>query len=449
MTGSFFPWPWRARALSAKLCLHTGNVLPTGRHGLPTKLRRGCKVHVENMDVYTKLGLAPIINASGTVTRLGGAPLPEAVLQAFHDAAQESVPLEQLQAAASRRIAEITGTEAALVTAGSAAGLTLGAAAILTGHDLAKIERLPHCDGFPHEFVIAREQRSGYDHAVRASGARLIEVGFNEIVANAGVRRTEAWEYEAAFGPNTAGVVYVFASDSRPELTEVVERAHRHDLPVLVDGAGELPPRSNLTSIADTGADLISFSGGKAIRGPQSTGILCGRRVLVAAAAVQMLDMDDHLELWDPPPELFDKGKLGGIPRHGIGRGLKVSKEEIVALLTALELFASGAYDAELEMFRNYLQTIAESVRAAPVTCEIIDQADGETPPVLEIAIDESAIGRTAFDVCRDLRKGTPAVYVGHGRLAEGKLVVRPICLNQSRAEILAKRLSEELRVEG
>src|SRR6516164_8899690 len=163
------------------------------------------------MNIYERYGVTPIINASGSVTRLGGAPMPEAVLEAFHEAAGEAVSLERLQAAASTRIAELTGMEAGLVTAGSSAALTLGAAAILTGHDLAKMERLPHCDGFPHDFIIAREQRSGYDHAVRAAGARLVEVGFNEIVANAGVRRTEAWEFEAAFGPNTTGVVYVFS----------------------------------------------------------------------------------------------------------------------------------------------------------------------------------------------------------------------------------------------
>src|SRR5690348_11119915 len=212
------------------------------------------------MTIYQRFGVTPIINASGSVTRLGGAPMPEAVLQAFHEAAAEAVSLEQLQVAASRRIAQVTGTEAGLVTAGSAAALTLGTAAILTGYDLAKMERLPYCEGFPHEFVIAREQRSGYDHAVRAAGARLVEVGFNEIVANAGVRRTEAWEYEAAFGPNSAGVMYVFSPTSQPPLAEVVERAHRFRLPVLVDAAGELPPRANLTSIAASGADLVAFS---------------------------------------------------------------------------------------------------------------------------------------------------------------------------------------------
>src|SRR5256885_7441270 len=117
------------------------------------------------MSIVHDWGLEPVINASGSVTRLGGAPMPEAVLEAFRAAARECVPLDQLQGVASRAIAAATGAEAGLVTSGAAAALTLGAAAILTGYDLGRMERLPHCNGFPHEFVVAREQRNGYDHA--------------------------------------------------------------------------------------------------------------------------------------------------------------------------------------------------------------------------------------------------------------------------------------------
>ena len=397
------------------------------------------------MSIYENFGLVPIINATGTATRLGGPPMPLAVLEALRQAASQTVPLEQLQAAASKLIARVTNTQAGLVTAGSAAALTLGAAAILTRYDLAKMEQLPQSDGFPNELIIAREQRSGYDHAVRASGARLREVGFNEIVANAGVRRTEVWEYEAAFGPNTAGVFYVYAASSQPPLEEVVDRAHRHNLPVLVDAAGELPPRSNLTSIPATEADLVAFSGGKAIRGPQSTGILCGRWDLVAAAAVQLLDMDDHLELWNPPSDFIDKNKLGGIPRHGIGRAMKVSKEHIIALMAALELFVSGTYDKELDAYRSYLEIIAAQIRDSPAQSKISEPDDGQSPPILEVTVEQATVGRTAFVICRDLRNGTPPVYVGHARLAEGKLVLNPICLDAEQANTLARRLRQEL----
>ena len=371
--------------------------------------------------------------------------MPDKVLEAFHEASRAAVPLEQLQAAASRRIAEATATEAGLVTAGAASALTLGTAAILTGNDLGKMESLPHCDGFPNEFIVAREQRNGYDHAVRAAGARLVEVGFNEIVSNAGVRRTEVWEYEAAIGPDTAGILYVYGTASRPPLEEVADLAHRRRLPVLVDAAGELPPRSNLKSIPASGADLVAFSGGKSIRGPQSTGILCGRRELIGAAAVQMLDMDDHLELWDPPSDFIDKAALRGIPRHGIGRGFKVSKEEIVALLIALQLFSSGAYDELHRKARALLEKIAERVNGCPIHCEIADKGDGESLPLLEITIDQAAIGKSAIEVCRALRQGEPPIYVSHSALREGKLRVNPLHLDESSSEVLAARLREEL----
>lgn len=394
------------------------------------------------MSIFEDWGLEPIINAAGAVTRLGGAPMPDAVLEAFCAAAHETVPLDTLQGVASRALAEATGAEAGLVTSGAAAALTLGTAAILTGYDLGRMERLPHCDGFPHEMIVAREQRNGYDHAVRAAGARLVEVGFNEIVAGAGVRRTEVWEYEAAFGPLTAGVLYVHDPERAPPLAEVVARAHRRRLPVLVDAAGELPPRANLRALLATGADLVAFSGGKAIRGPQATGILCGRRDLVGAAAVQMLDMDDHFELWEPPADLIDRGRLAGIPRHGIGRALKVSKEQIVALLTALKLFASGAYDAELPVRRRRLEQVAAALDGLPVRCLVRVPADGESLPLLEIALGEPA---AAMDVCRRLRRGRPSVQVGHGLLHEGKLVVNPLHLTEERTAILARRLREEL----
>ena len=396
------------------------------------------------MGIYEQFGVTPIINASGAVTRLGGAPMPDEVLNAFNEATRASVPLEQLQAAASKVIAEATGTEAGLVSAGAASALTMGTAAILTGYDLGRMEQLPHSDGFPNEFVVAREQRSGYDHAVRAAGARLVEVGFNEIVANAGVRRTEAWEYEAAFGPNTAGILYVYSPTSRPPLEELVDVAHRHQLPVLVDAAGELPPRSNLKSIAATGADLVAFSGGKSIRGPQSTGILCGRRDLIGPAVAQLLDMDDHLELWNPPASLIDKAKLRGIPRHGIGRGFKVSKEEIIALLVALQLFTSGAYDKEVFKAHARLNRIVEKLNASPVQCSIRDK-DGESLPLLEITVDEGAAGRGAMEICQSLRNGNPPIYVSHGGLREGKLLINPLHLNDSNAETLAERIRQEL----
>ena len=383
------------------------------------------------MSVYTDLGLKPIINASGAVTRLGGAPMPEAVLTAFRVAAAECVPIEELQGVASEVISEITGAESGLATAGAAASLTLGAAAMLTGLDPGRMEQLPNTRGMANEIIVAREQRNGYDHCVRASGVSLVEIGMNEIVGNAGVRRTEIWEYEAAIGPGTAGILYNYGRHSEPDLRNVVDLAHERDLPVLVDAAGELPPKSNLQDVATTGADLVCFSGGKAIRGVQSTGILCGRRDLIAAAALQMLDMDEHWELWSPPPALIDKSLLPGLPRHGIGRGFKVSKEEIVALLTGLRLFADGAYDNDYDVGLELLRSIADELADNPVSCWLEEDPQCERLPQLTIEIDEDAIGTTAMEICRNLRKGDPPIYVGHGMLKQARLVINPLHLKR------------------
>ena len=135
----------------------------------------------------------------------------------------------------------------------------------------------------------------------------------------------------------------------------------------------------------------------------------------------QLLDMDDHLELWDPPASLIDRAKLRGIPRHGIGRGFKVSKEEIIALLVALQLFTSGAYDEEVSKARARLNRIVEKLTDVPAQCSLRDKEDGESLPLLELAINETAAGRGAMEICQSLRNGVPPIYVSHGGLARGK----------------------------
>jgi D-glucosaminate-6-phosphate ammonia-lyase len=399
------------------------------------------------MNIYQQWGVLPIINASGSVTRLGGAPMSPEVLAAFVAAAEESVVLEQLQAAASRYIAEVTGAEAGLVTAGSAAALLLGSAAILTGYDLGRMEQLPHTEDFPHEFLVAREHRNGYDHAVRAAGVRFREVGFQEMVAGAGVRRVETWEYVAAITPRTAGIFYVFGPDSQPHLEQLVATAHAHELPVLVDAAGEVPPKSNLRRLVESGADLIAISGGKGIRGPQATGILCGTRELIGAAALQMFDHDDHWDLWTPPDAWFDRARLPGLPRHGIGRALKVSKEQIIALLVALRRFQEGAHEMDQARFESFLRRIASALQEHGLPChlQVPPSSDSESLPILEIEVREEPGGWTATEACRRLRQGTPPVYVGHGRLSAGRLVINPLHLTEHRTEQLIECLLDVL----
>ena len=396
------------------------------------------------LSVYDEFGVRTIINVAGSSTRVGGALMPLDVIEAMSEAASSSVNMVELQAAVSRSIAAATGAEAGYVTSGAAAGLTLGTAAILAGLDPGKMERLPDTTGMKNEFIISREHRSGYDHSVRLAGARLVEVGMNEQVAGAGVRRTEAWEYEVAMTENTAGIAYTVTADSQPPLDQVVEIAHRHDIPVLVDAAAQLPPISNLRKFIEIGADLVAFSGGKALRGPQSTGILCGGRDYIASVALQHLDTDEHFGIWDPPEELIPKSRIIGMPRHGIGRGFKVSKENAIGLLTALKLFSDGRYSPDLEEQRGYLEYIADGLSGLPVEPRI-DLPDGEGYPMLHLVIDAPTLGKSGFDVSRELKLGSPGVFVNEGALSQDTLVVHPLNLDQPRTEALTRQLRNAL----
>ncbi len=393
--------------------------------------------------VYTQFGVRTIINVAGSSTRVGGAPMPPEVIQAMADAARDSVSMMELQAAASRYIARVTGAEAGYVTAGASAGLTLGTAAILAGLDPAKMERLPDTTGMKNEVIISREHRSGYDHAIRLAGATLVEVGMNEQLSGAGVRRTEAWEYEAAITERTAAIAYVATRTSTPPLAEVVEIARKHRVPVLVDAAAQLP--SGLRQLIQTGADLVSSSGGKGLRGPQPSGILCGRREYIASVALQHLDMDEHFEIWDPPEDLIPKSTLSGIPRHGIGRGFKVGKEEILGLLTALKLFEEGRHASAAEEGRKHLESVSEGLADLPVEPRLILPRTSTGSPSLHLVLNTQALGRSAFAISRELKQGNPGIFVNEGRLDQDTLVISPLHLDQARTAALTQRLQAVL----
>jgi len=396
------------------------------------------------VDVFDDLGVTPIINVAGSNTRLGGAlPLPE-VVQAMAAASQASVSMERLQAAASQVIASVTGAQAGYVTSGAAA-LTLGSAACMTGLDIGRMDRLPDSSTMPNEIIIARDQRSGYDHAIRASGARLIEVGMNEVVSGAGVRGVESWEYAAAITDRTAAIAYFARPGARPALEEVVEVARARHVPVLVDAAAQLPPARNLRAFIDRGADLVCFSGGKALRGPQNTGILCGRADLIAAAALQNLDLDEPWDLWEPSPTLIPKRPLAGMPRHGIGRGFKVSKEAIVGLLTALKLFSAERVSQEADRRQALVDSIARGLDGIEHVDVRTDPADGEqaaTRVDLEI---KSGARVSAGEAARRLQHGSPPIYADLTRLDQDILAINPMNLTEDQVEVVVRRFREVL----
>jgi L-seryl-tRNA(Ser) seleniumtransferase len=226
--------------------------------------------------------------------------------------------------------------------------------------------------------------------------------------------------------------------------------AHRHRLPVLVDAAAQLPPVENLRRFIASGADLVVFSGGKAIRGPQGTGILCGQRELIASAALQQLDLDVRPETWRPPEPYLCRDALRGIPHHGIGRGFKVSKEEIVGLLVALDRFVALDHAAEQARQVALLVAIRDRLADAPhIRVRLLSAAETGRDPLLEVCVDETAIGVSAFALSLALQQGEPPVHLGERRAPQGILIVNPVGLREGEAEIVATRLQALCREGG
>jgi D-glucosaminate-6-phosphate ammonia-lyase len=389
------------------------------------------------MGVYEDLGVTPLINAAGFKTRLGGTSLPAYVIAAMAEAATGTVDIAVLQARASEIIAEITGAEAGYVTCGAAAALTLAAAACITRLDVRKIEMLPDTGGIPNELIIYRSHRNSYDHAWRAAGAKLIEIGLNDRAVGSGIRSLEAWEIEAAITDRTVGVAYVVTSPEDPPLRMVTEVAHKKGIPVIVDAAAQLPPEENLRCFIADGADLVAFSGGKAIRGPQASGFLCGRKELIQSVALNHLDFDLDLKLTTPPPDLIPVDRLPGLPHHGIGRGFKVGKEEIVGFLVALKRFAErGGQDDERGRLRRLAERIVGDLsRVQEVDCEIIGPDDS-----VEVHVRFRDPGRAAA-VYRALARGNPPVIVSEELLTQGKLVIAVVPVREDQVGALTNAI--------
>lgn len=407
-------------------------------------------------DIFGRFGLARVINATGTVTRLGASPLHADVIAAMAEAATASIDIAELQSRASVVIAGCTGAAAGIVTAGATAGLLVGAAACMTRFDPAKMGLLPDTTGMRNEFVVSRTHRNSYDHGIRAAGARLIEVGLPDRLTGCGVRDAEAWEYDAAIGDRTAGMLYLAGSRSRPTLADVVRVAHAAGLPVLVDAAAELPPVANLRRFIEDGADLVVFSGGKALGGPSASGILCGRRDLVGSALLQQLDLDYVSDDWQPP-SLIDKTRLRGIPRHGIGRSCKVGKEQIVGLLVALQRFTQAGDASRNQQFAETCAALMHHLSGLPLQLRIIHDAGHGGLPVVEATLRDptSSVAPAAMpaptaplsavQVAARLRAAVPAVHVDATNADHEVLLLVPTCLTAADAGAIAAAFAAAL----
>jgi len=389
------------------------------------------------------LSASRIINAAGTLTRLSGARVSEAVAAAMSQAARGSFDMWALQAAASARIAAVTGAEAGLITTGAAAGLTLAAAAAIAGTDVARMQSLPFTADIPNEILVPRTHRNGYDRALMVAGARLVDIGTADRQTDAGVRGLEDWEIETAIGPKTVALLGNASSATEQDLPLLAEVAARRGIPLIVDAAAQLPPVSNLRAPLAAGASLVVYSGGKAIGGPQASGILAGRRDLVASAALQMLDMDVRPAAFVAPAAFFGNSPPPSLPRHGIGRGFKASKEAIVGLMVALAEFVERDHGAWHAATHARLRRLQERVEGTPgLAAEIIaGRRDGALP---RLAINIHPAKR-AEEICRRLMHRSPSVRVGEGQIEKGILVVDLMATEEGDDEQLALALREAL----
>jgi D-glucosaminate-6-phosphate ammonia-lyase len=389
------------------------------------------------MNIYERRGVRTLINAKGPATRLSGGIMRPEVTAAMAEAAGHCVDMAELEAHASQVIAGVTGAEAGYVASGAAACLTLATAACVTGLEPGKMARLPDTTGMKNEVIVVRSQRNLYDHAVRAAGIRLVEVGLPDRYAGAGVRDAEAWEIADAITDRTAAIFHVADSAARPPLAEVVKVAHAAGVPVIVDAAAQLPPQANLRRFIEIGADLVAFSGGKALNGPQGTGILAGRRDLVMAAALQHLDLDIVWDQWLPPPTLIDKGRLKGVPQHGLGRPCKVGKEQIIGLLTALEQFVAEGDAARHQRWRGMMETLANGLQGVPGEVALHGIGSADEVPSVTLTLGRSS-RLSALDLVIALQNGSPPIQADPLLCDRGIVAFNLMCLQPGEAEIVA-----------
>ena len=395
------------------------------------------------MNIYERLGVTPILNVAGPATRYGGAIVSETVRAAMHEAALYSVSVESLQDIASQRISNLTGAEAGIVTNGAAAALTLGIAACIARLDVGIMNRLPDTTGLPNEVVMPWHQVSGYDHAIWAAGAKLVGAGYpNDTTPPNEVQIIDRYDVASVITPLTVATAYAPRPGSHPQIEEVVEVSHKRNIPVVLDASMEVPPIENLRHFIDVGADLVCVSGGKGIGGPQSSGLLYGRRELVASALLQMLDMSGPCFAdWDSP-SLIPKERLAGKPLHGIGRGMKVSKESIVGLLVALEELSPSGFAAQRERKRQLLMGMAANIASIAGVETAIVSGTSDYPALL-VALDEKQLGMSARQACRLLSQSSPAIYVYNEErhLLRGELLIQSQNLSEETARIVADRL--------
>lgn len=357
-------------------------------------------------DYFKELGIRPFINAAGTFTDMTASLMVPEAMEAINYAADHFVMLSELHDAVGQRIASLVQADAAMVTTGAASAMTLGTAGVLTGTDRQKVMLLPNLVNMKTEVIIQKAHRFGYDHAVRNCGVRLVEV---ETVPE--LERAVTWHTAMMLFYNNNNLV-----GQIPDV-EFVKLGKKHGIPTFNDAAADVPPVENLWKYTKMGFDLVCFSGGKGLRGPQSAGLLLGRKDLIAAARL------------NAPPN-----------GDAIGRGMKVNKEEMLGMLAALEAYLKKDHAAERREFDSRAETIKQSATAVPgVEAEIFVPEVANHVPHVRLSWDPAKVGVKPEDVIRLLRDGEPSIRVRPG----SEVVVGVWMMRPGEDKIVARRLRE------
>ena len=363
-------------------------------------------------DYFAELGVRPFINAAGTFTAMTASLMPPEVMAAMEAVSRKSVPLMDVQKAVGAKIAQMLGSESAMVTSGAAAAICVATAGCITGMNQAAVRQLPDTTGLKHEVIVQKKHRNGYDHALRTAGGTLVEIETAE-------------EFAAAVNDKTA--MAFFANFLEPEgkikADEFVALGKKHKVPTFNDCSADVPPISGLTNRIKLGFDLVTVSGGKGIRGPQSAGLLLGRADLIEAAKLNTSPNSDS-----------------------VARGMKVNKEEMIGMMVALELFMKRDYDADMKEYDRRVKTVVDAVSGLPSLTHAVDiPAIANRVPHLKLNWDPAKIKISPLDVQKKLREGEPSIEVNPATNAKD-LVIGVWMLEPGEAQIVARRVRDILK---
>ena len=367
----------------------------------------------DKRDIFKELGLRTFINAAGNYTAMSASIMPMEVMDAINSSAKEFVMLEDVQDKVGEKIAALCHAEAAFVTAGCWSALVLGTAGVLTGMDQKKVALLPRLEGtgMKSEVIIQKSHINGYDHALTNTGVTIISVESKE-------------EAVAAINAKTAMLWFLNreAPAGKIQHQEFLDLAKKYNIPTMIDMAADVPPVENLWKYNDMGFDLVCISGGKAICGPQSTGILMGKKDLIAAA------------------------RLSAPPKGGnIGRGMKVNKEEIIGMYIALDEYIKRDHQKEWKLWEDRIAVINSSIQQIPgVTTEMMVPPIANHNPSLIISWDSKKIKLTRDSLGEKLRKGNPSIETISWE-TENSIRITVFTLKSGQEKVVAKRIKEEL----